>query len=155
MQRVRLDFYQLGSVPLQQVIASLAEKLLQRDERLVVVAADDTQLARLDRLLWDQGPASFIPHGIAGGSEDSRQPILLSTTPDAANGARNLLIADGEWRDSALAFHRAFYVFDSETVENARSAWRSLATHDEVERHYWANEDGRWVEKAGSTRGGD
>ena len=37
-----------------------------------------------------------------------RQPILLSTSPDAPNLARNMLIADGEWRDAALTYDRSF-----------------------------------------------
>lgn len=150
--RVRVDFYQLGAIALEQVIASVSEELLAQDERLLVVAEDQALLARLDRLLWDQGPASFIPHGIAGGAEDSRQPMLLSTGPDAANRARNLLIADGIWREAALGFHRAFYLFSSDTLDVARSAWRSLAATDQVECHYWSNEGGRWVEKASNSR---
>jgi DNA polymerase-3 subunit chi len=147
---VRVDFYQLGAAPLEQVVASLTEKLLKEDERLLVVSADNAQLARLDRLLWDQGPSSFLPHGVAGESDDSREPVLLSVDADAANRARNLLIADGKWREAALAFHRAFYLFDQETLQEARDAWRSLAARDDVERHYWANENGRWTEKTPS-----
>ena len=124
---MRVDFYQIGALPLEQVVAGIAEKLLAQDERLLVVAEDQALLARLDRMLWDQGPDSFLPHALAGTGEDSRQPILLSSSVDPANQARNLLIADGKWRDSALAFHRAFYLFDSGTLEDARSAWRSLA----------------------------
>ena len=149
---MRADFYQLGQIPLEQVVATLADKVLAAGERLLVIAEDEAQLARLDRVLWDQGSASFLPHAVAGGSEDSRQPVLLSTSPDAANRARNMLIADGKWRDSALAFHRAFFLFDSGSLEEARGAWRSLAANDEVECHYWANEDGRWTEKASSVR---
>ena len=147
---MRVDFYQLGAAPLEQVIASLAEKLRAQGERLLVVAEDEALLARLDRLLWDQGAASFLPHGVAGSAEDSRQPVLLSSSADSANRARNLLIADGIWRESALGFSRAFYLFDSNTLEEARSAWRSLSEQGEAERHYWAQEGGRWVEKASS-----
>ena len=149
---MRVDFYQLGVAPLEQVIASLGEKLIGQDERLLVVAEDEALLARLDRLLWDQGPTSFLPHGLAGAGEDSRQPILLSVSPDPANRARNLLIADGRWREAALAFHRAFYLFDGATLEEARGAWKSLAGRDDTERHYWAHENGRWVEKASDAR---
>jgi DNA polymerase-3 subunit chi len=144
---VRVDFYQLGAVPLEEVIASIAERLLRQGERLLVVSGDNAQLARLDRILWDHGAASFLPHGLAGESDDSRQPILLSADADAANRARNLLIADGKWREAAIAFDRAFYLFGADTVEEARDAWRSLAGLDSIERHYWANEDGRWREK--------
>ena len=145
---MQVDFYQLAGSPAEQVIASIAGKLLAEDSRLLVVAADDGLLARLDRMLWDQGPASFLPHGIAGGADDARQPILLSTNPDAPNRARNMLIADGEWREAALAYDRAFYLFDATTLEGARLAWKLLAGRDGVERRYWAQEDGRWKQKS-------
>ena len=145
---MRVDFYQLGDASPDGIIAAIAGKLLAENQRLLVVAGDEALLARLDRQLWDQGAASFLAHGVAGGSDDSRQPVLLSATVDAPNLARNLLIADGEWRDAALGFERAFFLFDSGTLEGARLAWKLLAGREGVERHYWANDAGKWVEKA-------
>jgi DNA polymerase-3 subunit chi len=145
---VQVDFYQLAGTPTEQVIASIAEKVLSADGRLLVIAEDEGFLARLDRMLWDQGAASFLPHGIAGGPDDARQPVLLSTSPDAPNLARNMLIADGIWRDSALSYDRSFYLFDTMTLEGARAAWKSLAGREGVQRRYWARENGRWVQKA-------
>ena len=145
---MQVDFYQLTQTPSEQVIGNLAEKILGADGRLLVVASDEAYLARLDRILWDQGPTSFLPHGIAGGADDARQPILLSTSPDAPNQARNMLIADGEWRDAALTYDRSFYLFDSSTLEGARLAWKLLAGREGVERRYWAQEGGKWVNKA-------
>ena len=145
---MQVDFYQLGGSPPDQVIASIAEKILAQDGRLLVVAADDGALVRLDRQLWDSGPGSFLPHGIAGGADDVRQPILLSSSPDVPNLARNLLIADGEWREAALAYDRAFYLFDGDTLDGARLAWKLLAGRDGVERRYWAQADGRWKQQA-------
>ena len=145
---MRVDFYQLGSDGPGGVIGSIATKLLGDAQRLLLVADDGALLARIDRLLWDEGPSSFLPHGLAGGADDARQPILLSTTTDAPNLARNILIADGQWRDAALHFDRAFYLFDEATLEGARLAWKLLAGRDDVERHYWANAGGKWVEKA-------
>ena len=145
---MRVDFYQLGAAQPDNVIASIAGKLLDEGQRLLVVAADEGLLSRLDRQLWDQGAASFLPHGLAGGQDDTAQPILLSTGTDAPNLARNMLIADGEWRDAALAYDRAFYLFDAATLEAARLAWKLLAGREGVERNYWALEDGRWTKKA-------
>jgi DNA polymerase-3 subunit chi len=146
---MRVDFYQLGpsSAP-DSIIAALAGRLIGEGQRLLLVHVLDAELARLDRQLWDQGTGSFLPHALAGGADDSRQPVLLSTGSDAPNGARNLLIADGEWRDAALTYDRAFYLFDDSTIEGARLAWKLLAGRDGVERHYWASEGGRWIEKA-------
>ena len=145
---MQVDFYQLGSSPPEQIIASIAEKLLGQDGRLLVVAEDEGALARLDRVLWDQASTGFLPHALAGGTDDARQPILLSTSPDAPNLARNMLIADGQWRDAALSYERAFYLFDAATLEGARLAWKLLAGREGVERRYWAQEAGKWVKKA-------
>ena len=145
---MQVDFYQLAGAPAEQVIASIAEKVLAADGRLIIVAEDEAFLARLDRMLWDQGAASFLPHGLAGGADDARQPILLSTSPDAPNLARNMLIADGTWRDAALGYDRSFFLFGDTTLEGARAAWKALAGKDGVERRYWAQENGKWVSKA-------
>jgi DNA polymerase-3 subunit chi len=144
---MQVDFYQLAGTPPEQVIASIAEKLLASDGRLIVVANDEVYLARLDRMLWDQGETSFLPHGVAGGTDDARQPILLSTSPDAPNLARNMLIADGVWRDAALTYDRSFFLFDGATLLKAREAWKSLADREGIERRYWAREGGKWVQK--------
>jgi DNA polymerase-3 subunit chi len=143
---VQVDFYQLSGTPAEQVIASIAGKVLEGEGRLLVVADDEAFLARLDRQLWNNG-SSFLPHGLAGGTDDSRQPILLSTHPDAPNQARNMLIADGTWREAALSYDRSFYLFDNDTLEGARLAWKLLAGREGVERRYWANENGKWVKK--------
>ena len=145
---MRVDFYQLGALSTESVVAALGARLIGEGQRLLVVANDESMLARLDRMLWDQGATSFVPHGLAGGSDDAAQPILLSQGSDAPNLARNLLIADGEWREAALGYDRAFYLFDGDSLEAARLAWKLLAGRDGVERNYWANEDGRWVKKA-------
>ena len=145
---MQVDFYQLAGAHADQVITSIAEKVLGGDGRLLIVAEDQAFLARLDRMLWDEGATSFLPHGIAGGADDARQPILLSTSPDAPNQARNMLIADGNWREAALTFDRSFYLFDDNTLERARLAWKLLAGREGMERRYWAREDGKWVRKS-------
>jgi DNA polymerase-3 subunit chi len=145
---VQVDFYQLAGTPPEQVIASLSEKILDADGRLLIVAEEEAYLAKLDRILWDQGAGSFLPHGLVGGADDARQPILLSASPDAPNQARNMVIADGIWREAALTYDRSFYLFDDSTLEGARLAWKLLAGREGVERRYWAHERGKWVRKS-------
>lgn len=144
---MRVDFYQLGGSPVDEVLARVATRILAEEQRLLVIAADEAQQARLDRQLWTDGP-TFIPHGAAGGPDDARQPVLISTTPDAPNLARNVALADGEWREAALTFDRAFYLFDEGRLEGARLAWKLLSGREGVERRYWAQSDGKWQQKA-------
>ena len=81
--------------------------------------------------------------------DDARQPILIAPDIDAANGARFVALVDGQWRDDALDFDRAFHFFNEERIGEARAAWKSLAHRDEVERRYWKQNDaGRWEQAA-------
>jgi DNA polymerase-3 subunit chi len=59
-----------------------------------------------------------------------------------------MLIADGQWRDAALAYDRAFHLFDVNSLEAARLAWKLLAGREGVERRYWAREGGKWINKS-------
>jgi DNA polymerase-3 subunit chi len=145
---VQVDFYQLAGTPAEQVIASIAEKVLASAGRLLIVAEEEGFLARLDRTMWAQDGTSFLPHALAGGADDARQPILLSTSPDAPNQARNMLIADGTWREAALTYDRSFYLFNDDTLDGARLAWKLLSGREGVERRYWAQEKGKWVRKS-------
>jgi DNA polymerase-3 subunit chi len=144
---MQVDFYQLAGTAPEQLIATIAERLLSSDGRLIIISEDEAFLAKLDRMLWNYQPTSFLPHAIAGGPNDARQPVLLSTSADAPNLARNMLIADGVWRDSALSYDHSFFLFDDRNLEGARTAWRSLGGREGVERRYLALENGKWVEK--------
>jgi DNA polymerase-3 subunit chi len=140
---VIVDFYHLTASPLERVLPSICEKLLAGGERLVVVG-EPALLDRLDGQLWTYARDSFLPHGR---DHAEVQPILLSESVEPANGAANIAIADGVWREEALGFGRAFYFFDDDHRDQARSAWRTLKGSAEVESRYWKqSEAGRWVQ---------
>ena len=146
---MKVDFYHLTTRPLDRVLPQIAERVLADGGRLLIVIADDAQRAGLDRLLWAYAPDSFLPHACLGTGADEAQPILLAPDVNAANGARNVALADGEWRDDALDFDRAFHFFDDIRIRDARAAWKGLADRAGVDRRYWKlNEQGRWEQAA-------
>jgi DNA polymerase III subunit chi len=144
---MRVDFYQLSRDPAESVVPLLAQNTLKAGARMLIVSADDTQLARVSEALWRR-ERSFLAHGLAGSPHEARQPILLSDSPEAANGAKYVALADGLWRDEALAFERAFLLFDDNTLEAARATWRALDVRDGVGRNFWKQEGGRWTKAA-------
>ena len=140
---MQVDFYHLARSPIERVLPAICEKVLQGGGRLLVVA-DESQLARLDEQLWTCAPDSFLPHGR---DNAENQPILLAAETEPKNGAANIAIADGKWRDEALGFERAFYFFDSGALDEAREAWRALSRKEGVEPRYWKQDErGRWVQ---------
>ena len=146
---MQVDFYHLVASPLERVLPKIAEKVVGGGGRLVVVADSETQRAGVDRLLWTFAPESFLPHALTGGEGNADQPILISADLAAPNGARNVALIDGVWREGALEFDRALHFFDGETLAAARLAWKGLADREGVERRYWKQDDaGRWAQAA-------
>lgn len=141
---MRVDFYQLSRDPVEHVLPQIAARILDEGERMLIVSAEADQLGRISAALWDAGPTSFLAHDHAGGALPEVQPILLSGTCDAANGATRIALADGLFRDEALAFARVFYFFDPRTVTAARESWRALAKCEDVETHFWRQDGGKW-----------
>ena len=142
---MRVDFYQLSRDPAEFVLPKLAQGTLGAGERLLVVSDDAVQLGRISEALWTRLPETFLANGMAGGEHDARQPILLSTAPEPANGARYLALADGVWRDMENA-ERVFLLFPPERIDDARATWRMLGSREGTERKYWRQEGGKWLE---------
>lgn len=146
---MQVDFYHLAAGAPERVIARIAERILGDGGRLLVVAADEAQAISLDEKLWAVSPESFLPHGRADAADAAAQPILIATTAEPINGARHIALADGVWREEALAFERAFHFFDEATIAAARAAWKGLAGREGVTRNFWKQEDGgRWAKIA-------
>ncbi|RJF91575.1 DNA polymerase III subunit chi [Sphingomonas cavernae] len=146
---MQVDFYQLEARPVEQVLPRIAERLFESGARLLVVADEENVLERLDAALWAYRDDAFLPHAIAGRDADAAQPVLLSKLTDATNGARNIALADGLWRDEALEFDRTFFLFDGETVDGARAAWRALGGREGLERRFWKQDErGKWSQVA-------
>ncbi|HVR92077.1 MAG TPA: DNA polymerase III subunit chi [Novosphingobium sp.] len=143
---MRVDFYQLGESSADAALALIARATLSAGERLLVVSGDDAQLARISDTLWAAKPETFLAHGLSGGSHDDRQPILLSDQLEACNQAKFVAFADGQWRDGADSFERVFLLFDAATLDSARGVWRMVGEREGVERRFWKQEAGKWVE---------
>ncbi len=143
---MQVDFYQLTRDPAEKVVLAIAQRVLDEGGRLLVVSDDDAQLDSISTALWNAKPDSFLAHAKAGTDDDSIQPILLSSGATSANSASFIVLADGEWRDAALEFERAFYLFAPSHTENARAAWRALGDIEGIERRYWKQDGGKWVQ---------
>jgi len=141
---MQVDFYQLSRDPVEAVIPAIARKIVDGGGRLLVVSARRDQLDRISGGLWSAGPDSYLANDHADAPMPQVQPILLSADSNAVNGARYIALSDGQWRDEALDFERAFYFFDEETVGIARHAWKALSKLDQVTPRFWKQEGGRW-----------
>jgi DNA polymerase-3 subunit chi len=142
-------FYHVEQASAEAAVPALLEKCLERRWR-VVVAAEQETLARLDAHLWTWREDSFLPHGLNRGAEARRQPILLHTSAEPANGARVALLLDGRDAD-ASRFDRCMVVFDGgdEVVRTkARQQYQAAQKAGSVTRYFQQTQAGGWREQA-------
>ncbi|WP_134681165.1 DNA polymerase III subunit chi [Paracoccus ravus] len=143
-------FYHLTRSGPGQLLPTLLGKSLQAGWRVELRGRDPARLAALDEMLWqDEG---FLPHGLAGGAHDARQPILLTVEGQAAQNAPLCLVTlEGAGISAAecAALERVCVIFDGndpEALERARGQWRDLKAEG-AEMEYWSEADGRWERK--------
>jgi DNA polymerase-3 subunit chi len=146
-----LWFYHLERSSLEQALAPLLEKCLQRGWRAVVRGAIEERLDQLDDALWTVREDGFLPHARAGRAAAEKQPILLTSEGGAPNGAKALFLVDGADPADLTAFERASVMFDGRdeaAVVHARLQWKA-AKDAGAEVSYWKETDaGRWVKQA-------
>jgi DNA polymerase-3 subunit chi len=143
---MRVDFYLMAQGEAILALPPLAAAAMKAGQRMMVVAGDGAMRARISEALWGYRPTAFLAHGAAGGTGEAAQPILIA--PDmapAANGARIVLLADGQWREVGEGYDRALLLFGEPTRGAARSVWSMLGQRAGVERHFHEYVDGRWV----------
>ena len=143
---MKLDFWQVTDDPVEKVAVLIAKRVLADGARVLVVSADTEQRAAISRALWQAGPDSFLANGEADAPGAALQSVLLSADLAAPNGATHVILADGVFRETD-AFARIFLLFPPAAAPAARKAWRAQDGRADVERAYFAQEDGRWVKK--------
>jgi DNA polymerase-3 subunit chi len=146
-------FYHLTENPLEDTLPMLVGKAQSAGWRVLVRGRNAAVLQRLDARLWQGAPASFQPHGMAGGPHDNSQPVLLGVdTP--ADGFGCIMSVDGAAVTAAevgLSMRTCvlFDGYDQEALALARTQWKAL-TGAGCEAQYWAQDMGSWVKKAES-----
>ena len=145
-------FYHLTATPLEQTLPELLERALARGWRVLVRVGSEAGLAALDRSLWTWRDDAFLPHGTAADGHAARQPIYLTLGDENPNRAQVLMLVDGArlLASEAAGFERTCLLFDGgdeAALAAAREDWRRVREAS-LPARYWAQEGGRWIEKA-------
>jgi DNA polymerase-3 subunit chi len=147
-------FYQLSASTLEASLPEMLERSLGRGWRVVLRCGSAAGMAGLDAMLWTYRDEAFLPHGTAAAGHASEQPVYLTLGDENPNEANVLMLVDGARATVAEmgGYERACLVFDGRderALEAARADWRAVRGAS-LPAKFWAQEQGRWVQKAAS-----
>lgn len=147
-----ISFYQVGGktpAAVDGVLPVLLEKVLSKGHKIAICCASEERMERLDDVLWDYAPESFLPHGTVDEPNAENQPILLSTNTDSLNEADVLVLVGGVMPEDVTPYKRILDMFDSSDAQTqaARKRWKEWKSQD-ASLSYFAYENDKWVKKA-------
>ncbi|WP_036286863.1 DNA polymerase III subunit chi [Methylocystis sp. ATCC 49242] len=151
-----IAFYHHTNSTLEQTLPVLLEKSLARGWRVVIQAASEARLRRLDQYLWSYRPESFLPHGTKADASPQTQPIYLTCAADNPNGADVRFFVEGAHiapvlQSDAAPRERAVLLFSGEDeaeLAGARAQWKELRDAGHTLVYQQQDENGRWIVKA-------
>lgn len=146
-----IGFYHLTRSSTVEALAQLLGRTLAAGQRAVVRVKDEAAVAALDQALWAVTDPPFLPHGRAAEGDADLQPIWLTATDAAPNGATFLFLTDGAESALTAGATRIFDLFDGndpEAVEAARDRWRAARTAGHMPV-YWRQGARGWERQSG------
>jgi DNA polymerase-3 subunit chi len=143
-------FYHLERTGLEQALPELLEKTLQRGWKALVRVREAERLQHLDGWLWSYRDESFLPHAPDDEPGAARQPILLTTGFENANGADALFLVDGAEPGELSGYARCVVLFDGADQAQlavARAQWSAVKATG-VAVSYWKQQARGWEKQA-------
>lgn len=150
-----IRFYHLTRYRLEEALTRLLRRVLERQDRAVIMASTSERVEALNAHLWTYDPASFLPHGSAKDGHAAEQPIYLTAQLENPNGAKLLMLCDGAPAPAtealgALGYELVCELFnghDDEAVAEARAHWRFYREAGHKIAYFQQNDEGGWVDK--------
>lgn len=146
-----IRFYHLERQNIDQALPGLLNKALEQGRRVVVKAANDSEIARLNDHLWTYDPDSFLPHGTKREGFAKDQPVWLTTQDENPNGADVLILTQGTETANHAAFTLCCEMLDGRdetAVAAARTRWKTYKDQG-FAITYWQQGEKGWEKKSG------
>ena len=143
-------FYHLERTGLEQALPELLEKTLQRGWKALVRVREAARLQHLDGWLWTYRDESFLPHASDDEPNAARQPVLLTTGFENANGANVLFLVDGAEPGDLGGYARCVVLFDGgdeAQLAVARAQWSAVKASGAAVS-YWKQQARGWEKQA-------
>jgi DNA polymerase-3 subunit chi len=143
-------FYHLERTALDQALPELLERTLARGWRALVRSPFPERVEHLDGWLWSFRDDAFLPHGVAGEPNEDRQPVLITSGPEAPNQPQVLFLLDGAEPGPLDGYTRCLILFDGRdeaALAAARARWKSLKGSG-LPVSYWKQTERGWEKSA-------
>jgi DNA polymerase III subunit chi len=140
-------FYHILHTPLDAAVFQLLDKIYKTNQPCLVTTDSEQRAKHLDSYLWQADPASFLPHGTPPDINAAQQPIWITASTDNPNNATVWLGIEVFDHPALPHMQKALILFngqDDESVQKARTAWKSFKQQQINCTYYQQQAGGGW-----------
>lgn len=144
-------FYALQRRALAEALAEQLEVVLASGEKAFVQVGQAERVDALDQALWTFQDESFLPHGVSGGADAARQPVLVGAGEANGNAATVRAFVDGADPSAAFAapagYLRLIVMFDDRDDDSkaaARKHWAVAKATGHALSFWREGDEGGW-----------
>ncbi len=144
---MEINFYQSDEGTTKS-IAPLILKILEENKKVLIFSRDPLRIKEVDDGLWSYGKNKFIPHITISDTNFAleRQPVLITDKEENSNQADYIILLEEASQNFITAFSRAFYFFDSLTLEKAQKVASKYRNNAKI--NAYKKEDAKWVKSS-------
>jgi DNA polymerase III subunit chi len=145
-----ISFYHLTTTPLERALPKILEKSLAAGLRSVVMVENEEQAELLGQVCWTYDPSAFLPHGGPNDPRPEKQPIYITSKPEAPNQPNMLVVTDGSELELSPELKKVIDLFDGQnpaSVEKARARWKNYKAAGHTLTYFKQNESGGWAKQ--------
>ncbi len=152
-EQVEHWFYHLQHSTLEAVLPDILEKTRAKNWRALLKVgpcsgAPDIEMARLDKFLWTYKQDAFLPHGRDDEPLAEHQPILLTTSCEAAKNVNAVILVAGAEMQDVSAAVRCITILDARNEQDksvARKRWKQAKGENLTTAYWQQNDQGAWA----------
>lgn len=145
-----IRFYHLTRSSLEDALPPMLEKVLERQQRAVVLTGSPERAEHLARHLWTYKDHGFLPHGTAEDGMAEDQPIWITSADENPNNAQVLMLTDRAASASIANYELVCEIFsdaDPDAVTEARARWQNYKKQG-LALAYWQQGEKGWEKTA-------
>jgi DNA polymerase III subunit chi len=135
--------YKLTNNPWKKVFPKLLEGVVSKGNKVHVLCAAE-KIKEIDDVLWTYEQLAFLPHGTSEDSHVENQPIILSSKPQALNGAKILAITNDNIPENYKEYDKILFVFDASQHQSIPNVVKQLEEYGIKKSYFIQNAQGAW-----------
>ena len=147
LSKKEVNFYKIPEANFFKILPKLLESIIARDNKIILLAANDEQISLLDDLLWVYSQLSFLPHATYKDELREENPIYITTSEQDNIIKANFIavISENYVPFNLNAYEKYLFFYNEQTLNTAKDKIKKINEMGGVCNFITQDQKGQWI----------